>query len=405
MDRSGLRPTALMARPAHRRTMADTGIRGIMIARLDVSHPNHAGVQKKLNAQKAALERALGPVDLWTLGGPGILCNGNEVLRAKPGKLSRIWLYGARFYGEVADRLGEADYMYIRYQRATPAFIGLLRRTRQQRPGMPIFVELPTFPYESEQISARDKALGLIDRLLRGHMRRYVHRIVTFADENALFGIPAISTQNGIDASQIRELGKPADCDRAGPVVLVSAANIAFYHGYDRIIRGLADFRQRHPERPVTFHLAGAGRALPGLQALARQLGVDDIVNFHGPLAGPALDAVMQLGDIGISSIGMHRLDVDTSNLKSREFCAYGMPFLLAYPDRDFPEDFPYCLHAPPDDSPVDIAGLLEFHARLRIEHPDYPEQLRQYARERLTWDAKLAGVVRAIECALQDPA
>lgn len=385
--------------------MTEKNIRGILIARLDVSRPNHAGVDKKLKAQQAALERALGPVDLWALGESSILRNGNEVLRANPGKLSRIWLYASRFYGEVARHLGDADYLYIRYQRSTPAFVRLLRKIRRQRPDMRIFVEIPTYPYESEQVSARDKALGLIDRILRYRMRRYVHRIITFADEKTIFGIPAISTQNGIDAHQIRSLRKSPDYGECKAVTLASAANIAFYHGYDRIIRGLADFRRSHPNRTVTFHLAGAGGALPELKALSRQQGVDDIVHFHGPLQGEALDEMMALADIGISSIGMHRLKVDTSNLKSREFCAHGIPFLIAYPDRDFPADFPFCMHAPPDDSPIDIASLIDFHDRLRIEHPDYAERLRQYAQERLTWDSKLAAVVTEIRRALSDNA
>jgi glycosyltransferase involved in cell wall biosynthesis len=383
--------------------MVEKSIKGILIARVDVSHPNHAGVDKKLKAQKAALERALGPVDLWALGEASILRNGKEVLRAKSGKLSRIWLYASRFYGEVAKHLGDADYIYIRYQRSTPAFVSLLHKIQQQRPGMPIFVEIPTYPYESEQVSVRDKALGLIDRMLRGRMRKYVHRIITFSAAKTIFGIPAISTENGIDVSQIRNFKKLPDYGASKTVVLVSAANVAFYHGYDRLIRGLADFKRSHPNRRVIFHLAGAGGALPELKALARQQGVDDMVHFHGPLQGEALDDVMKLADIGISSIGMHRLKVDTSNLKSREFCAHGLPFLIAYPDRDFAEDFPFCMHAPPDDSPIDIASLLDFYDRLRTEHPDYAERLRQYAEERLTWDSKLAPVVIDIEKVLSD--
>jgi glycosyltransferase involved in cell wall biosynthesis len=378
--------------------MAEKSIKGILIARVDVAHPNHAGVDKKLKAQKAALERALGPVDLWALGEASILRNGNEVLRAQSAKLSRIWLYAARFYGEVAKHLGDADYIYIRYQRSTPAFVSLLHKIQQQRPGMPVFVEIPTYPYESEQISTRDKALGLIDRMLRGRMRRYVHRIVTFSAAKTIFGIPAISTENGIDVSQIRNFKKTPDYRNSGTMVLVSVANVAFYHGYDRIIRGLADFKRSQPNRRVIFHLVGAGSALPELRALTKQEGVDDTVHFHGPLQGEALDDVMKLADIGISSIGMHRLEVDTSNLKSREFCAHGLPFLIAYPDRDFAADFPFCMHAPPDDSPIDIASLLEFYDRLRTEHPDYAEHMRRYAEERLTWDSKLAPVVTEIK-------
>lgn len=375
------------------------------MARVDVANPNHSGVDKKLKAQKAALERALGPVDLWALGESSILRNGKQVLRAKPGKLSRIWLYASRFYGEVAKHLGDVDYMYIRYQRSTPAFVSLLHKIQQERPGMRIFVEIPTYPYEGEQISTRDKVLGLIDRMLRSRMRRYVHRIITFADEKAIFGIPAISTENGIDVSQIRNFKKLPDYDNSKTVVLVSVANVAFYHGYDRLILGLADFKRSHPNRHVIFHLVGAGSALPELKALTKQLGVDDMVHFHGPLQGESLEGVMKLSELGISHLGMHRKKADTSDLKSREFCARGLPFLIAYSDRDFAADFPFCMHAPPDDSPIDIAGLLEFYDRLRVELPDYAEQLRQYAQDRLTWDSKLAVVVTEIREALSDNA
>jgi glycosyltransferase involved in cell wall biosynthesis len=378
--------------------MAEKSIKGILIARVDVSHPHHSGVDKKLKAQKAALERALGPVDLWALGDASVLRNGKEVLRAKSGKLSRIWLYASRFYTEVAKHLGDADYMYIRYQRSTPAFISFLRNAHLLRPGMPILVEIPTYPYEGEQISTRDKVLGLIDRMLRGRMRRYVHRIITFADEKAIFGIPAISTENGIDASQIRNFKKLPDDDNSKPVVLVSVANVAFYHGYDRLILGLADYKRSHPNRHVIFHLVGAGSALPELKALTRQQGVEDTIYFHGPLLGESLDGVMQLADLGISHLGLHRKKADTSDLKSREFCARGLPFLIAYADRDFAADFPFCMHAPPDDGPIDIASLLEFYDRLRIEHPDYAQRLRQYAEERLTWNSKLAPVVTEIK-------
>ena len=385
--------------------MTEKSIKGILIARVDVTHPNHSGVDKKLKAQQAALERALGPVDLWTLGEASILLNGKEVIRARSGKISRIWLYASRFYLEVAKHLGDADYIYIRYQRSTPAFISFLHKAHQLRPSMPIFVELPTYPYEGQHIGARDKVLGLIDRMLRGHMKRYIHRIITFADESTIFGVPTIRTENGIDVSQIRNFKKLLGYDKDSKVVLVSVANVSFYHGYDRLILGLADFKRSHPNRHVILHLVGAGSALPELKALTKEQGVEDIIYFHGPLLGQSLDAVMQLSDLGISHLGLHRKKADTSDLKSREFCARGLPFLIAYADRDFTGDFPFCMHAPPDESPINIASLLEFYDRLRIEHPDYAERLRQYAEERLTWDSKLAAVVTEIRNVVSDNA
>lgn len=374
-------------------------VRGAYIARLDIGQPHLAGVAKKMDAQAAALAGALGPVDTWALRGATVTCNGTPVHQGGTGRMARRWLRMVGFYRVVLPRLGTADYIYIRYQRSTPAFLAFLRALKQAAPARPIIVEIPTYPYEAEQLSLRDKALGRIDRMCRPFLKRHVDRIVTFSDRPAIFGIPAVQTDNGVALAGASPLPPPVG---GGALRLIGVANLGLRHAYDRVIDGLAAHVATGNSRTVVFDVIGSGEHEPALRARATAHGLlGRQVNFLGPMTGAALDASMARAHMGISALGMHRIRAETSDIKSREYCARGLPFVMSNPDRDFGPDFRFAHPVAADDTPVDIGAVLAFHDRLCADVPDYPQQMRAYAEARLTWQAKLAPVVVAIRAIL----
>lgn len=366
-------------------------LKGAVIARLNLSEAHLSGVAKKLQAQRSALADQTGPVDLYALDGANVTCNGAVVQTGGSGKQAARRAYYFGFYRHLARTLRGLDYVYIRYPRSSPLFLWMLARLRAHNPGLMVLIELPSFPYHTETVSLRDKVFGTIDRMSRPFLRHVADRIVTFSREKQIFGLPTIATDNGVDVAALDPLDAPAP---DGPLRLFGVANLSFWHGYDRLIAGLAAYQGA---RPVTFDIAGAGQQLPRLQDDVAAAGLQDVVRFHGPQHGDALKALMQGAHLGASSIGMHRLDVDTSNLKSREYCARGLPFLIAYPDRDFGDGFPFAFYAPADDSPVDIAALVNWYEALRRDHPDYGADMRAYAEDRLSWHSKMAPVCAAI--------
>lgn len=373
--------------------------RGAYVARLDLDVPHHAGVVKKMRAQVAALRTALGPVDHVAVRGLSVVSDDRVLWRQAPGPFARQRLLALGFYPGLVSRLAAYDYLYIRYQRSTPMFIRMLRMLRRRNAARPVFVEIPTFPYEAEQTSRRDRALGLVDRMTRSGMRGTVDRIVTFSDRESIFGIPTIRTQNGVDLGAIRPMDAAPD---HGPLRLVAVANLGLRHAYDRVIAGLAAYRG---ERPVVFEIIGSGSAEAGLRAQAAGLGLSRSVTFAGPLDGAPLDARLRGAHLGIAALGMHRIGTSTTDLKSREYCARGLPFVTSNPDADFGEGFEFAFKAPADDSPIDIAALVGFHDRLRARHPDFPARMRAHAEARLGWDAKMAPVIDAIRHRLRDGA
>jgi glycosyltransferase involved in cell wall biosynthesis len=176
---------------------------------------------------------------------------------------------------------------------------------------------------------------------------------------------------------------------------MIAVGNLAERHGLDRALRGMARYVNQPGAKRTTLHLVGDGPAMADLTALTTRLGIDEYVRFHGLKSGPELDAVFDEADIALDSLAVHRLHLPcSSSLKAREYCAKGIPFVLASDDPDFPAELPFVHHVPCNDAPLDVEALVKFHARLRETNPTVHQEMRCYAEERLTWKAKLEPLV-----------
>lgn len=365
-------------------------LRGWYIARVDLSQPHLAGVARKIRAQVKALDAALGPVTLFTPAGTEVARDGQPMTAFGGGARSPRFLHFWRFYKTVGGLREPVDYAYIRYQRTSPSFLWMLRALRRRNPSIVIVVEVPTWPYRQEEASLRERIYGLTDRFLSRFLRCYVDRIVTFSQSANIMGIPTIRTDNGTDVFAVAPLTPPQD---SRTLRILGLANLSFWHGYDRVLAGMDAYAKQGGDRQVIFEVVGSGNELSRLKADTARFGLSSAVHFHGPLSGDALTEVMSRCHVAISSIGIHRVQNDTSTLKSREYCARGLPFVLGHVDRDF-VDSPFAFQVPANDTPLNIRELVAFFDTLKIQCPDYSTNMRTFAEDRLTWDAKLHLVI-----------
>jgi glycosyltransferase involved in cell wall biosynthesis len=369
-------------------------MKGAYLVRLDLAEVHLLGVKKKIEAQISALSSFMQVDDFYYLFENQIKNSGTVVYSFKKSKFLKRLVYYFLFYPKVAKTFPQVDFLYIRYQGCSPLFLYMLHRLKNRNPNLLIFLELPSYPYHTEQRSLRGRLLGAIDNLTKRFMKYYVDRIVTFSKEDEIFGIPTIRTDNGVDVEQLKVSAIFDDKER---INLVGVANLSFWHGYDRIIAGLSEYYNSGATKKIIFNIIGSGQELEALKSQVISSGLEDRVKFLGSMHGEQLDNIVQQSHIGISSIGMHRLDVDTSNLKSREFCARGLPFIIAYDDRDFAKELSFVFHAPANDDPIDIYALLEFYEILKISTPSFNSVMREYAEHNLTWHAKLKPVFDCI--------
>ena len=144
-------------------------------------------------------------------------------------------------------------------------------------------------------------------------------------------------------------------------------AEVHYWHGFDRLVSGLADYYRTNPEYKVYFHIVGplsGEREREDILPLIRDNHLEPYVLLHGPLHSEELDAQFEQADFAIGSLGRHRSGITyIKTLKNREYAARGLAFTYSETDEDF-DSMPYVWKVPADESPIDIALIKRDAAR-----------------------------------------
>jgi len=211
---------------------------------------------------------------------------------------------------------------------------------------------------------------------------------------DTLHGRPAMNIINGVDVSALpAHTPNPGD----GPIRLLALASMSGWHGYDRILRALANDTSGIKAR-VDFVGGDGDGSLAAWKTLAETLGLGDRVTFHGPLYGSALDRVIAACDIGVGSLGMYRYGLAQGmTLKLREYMARGLPFVSAVDDPSLPDDPAFALRVSNDDTPIDMARVIAFAQNARLD-AGVSDRMRAYAQAHMSWQGVLSRVLERLK-------
>ena len=221
-------------------------------------------------------------------------------------------------------------------------------------------------------------------------------RIVQYAPEGWWFALGnrsrTVAIGNGIDVAAV-EPRRTAPVWPAAALQIMAVASIARWRGYDRLLHALRQFHDR-PDRAFDAHvtIVGDGPDLDALRALAKTLRLERAVTFTGTVTGEPLRRLYENAHIAVSTLALHRKGLSqASELKAREYCAIGIPFIACGDDPDFPRDVPFRIRVPNDDRPDDVAAVMADFGRHHSRFDDGAE--RRYAVDHLDWRHKLAAL------------
>ena len=148
----------------------------------------------------------------------------------------------------------QINFVYIRSNHnANPFTIHMVRRMK--RAGMKVVMEIPTYPYDQEYFNKVMRRQLILDKLFRNLLARQLDAIVTFSEEDFIFGQQTIRISNGIDFDSVRMKKKSHHPENE--LHLIGVAEIHRWHGYDRVIKGLAEYYATPKEIKVYFHVVG----------------------------------------------------------------------------------------------------------------------------------------------------
>jgi glycosyltransferase involved in cell wall biosynthesis len=365
----------------------------LYITTVDIS--SDSGVRKKINGQIRVMRESGFEVALIASKGDDIVVvevgpKGEErtgvvdsYMNKGPLRFFNLTRSLYRSAYEIANK-DNYDAVFIRYSLAERNLVKMLSRLKEK--GIKIFIEIPSYPYDLEYENKQwYKNIGLyIDKRYRNKLKDYVDIIFTPSpQQETIYGIKAVSFNNGVNTEEIKERDYSGKKD--GTLRFIGVANLNAWHGYDRVIRGMAEYYKEKNEIDFIFNVVGEGIELPRLKELVKEVGLENRVIFHGFKSGKDLDQVYNNSDVAISSVALYRLgETPRLVLKAREACLKGIPFVAVKGDPVFDEDFDYVYFVEDEGTPLEVEKIYNWFVDLNSE--EYLEEMSKFAKENLDW-------------------
>lgn len=307
----------------------------------------------------------------------------------KKGKILKRTEFGSIVDYAIKERI---DFVYIRSNHnANPFTIHMVRRMKKA--GMKVVMEIPTYPYDQEYFDKWMQRQLIQDKLFRHLFAKQLDAIVTFTEEDFIFGQRTIKISNGIDFDSVRM--KESSQHPDNEFHMIGVAEIHRWHGFDRVLKGLAEYYAIPKKMKVYFHIVGyffSPIEEEEITHIIKDNHLELYVILHGKKHGEELDKIFDLCDFGIGSLGRHRVGIsDIKTLKNREYAARGISFIYSENDTDF-DNKPYVLKVPANESAINIEEIISFYQHLTIS----PQEIRN-SISNLSWKNQMKNVIDAL--------
>jgi len=304
-------------------------------------------------------------------------------------------------YGEIISYVKDnnMDFVYVRsFHNANPATIHLFKSFKKI--GIKSVIEIPTYPYDQEYVSfpIEGKIKFFIDKIFRKKLATSTDDIVTFTNDQEIFGQKTINISNGIDFDSIplRHHTKRNDNE----MHFLSVAEVHYWHGFDRFVSGIGEYYKHGGTKKIYYHIVGGvnpidmeqNRFFEGFNPIIQRYGIQDNIIFHGTKYGKDLDDMFDMADFAVGSLARHRSGItEIKTLKNREYAVRGIPFVYSETDEDF-DNAPYIIKAPADESPINIQRIIDFYDNLKIS----ADEIRNSVKD-LSWKNQMNKVIKAV--------
>ncbi len=347
------------------------------------------GISQKIKAQIETL-RSMGNEVYYTAYdkmGIAIFDNNNNPVEIKdfPIKIKKIFRFARMFFLVKTARKyaskNNFDLAFVRWGGLGKDVIKMLRVLKKQCR----YVVMDTHGYFKGE-----RGSGIIGRYITGTTERNktkVHGLIDLVlsetKEKELFGAPSQTYDNGVNVSGTRKHSYIGDREVMN---MISVANERIYHGYDRVIKSVAEYKKKG--LPVKFHLVGV--ISPQTESMVSKLGLSDDVIIYGKQCGTALDDIYDKCNIGVGPVGQHRVGGKMgTGLKTKEYFARGIPYFYSGSELMVPEGYPYILEIPSNESIIDLELVYTFCMDMKDKH--VASDMREFAEKNFSWEKNFA--------------
>lgn len=201
--------------------------------------------------------------------------------------------------------------------------------------------------------------------------------------------------QNGVDLAMFRPDVTTGWRARFGldekAIILGFVGSLGRYYDFKPFFECIREMSRESPE--LRMVIVGGGPRRDDLADLVKEFGVEDLVQFHGPVPHEEVPAVIQAFDLALlpaSCTRVHDTGGVLAAMKLAEYCAAGKPIVLV----DYPGSDSYSLLQPFSWAVVPSEfGYLDCLRLALTQRDRWPEMglaAREFAENYLSWDASV---------------
>lgn len=326
------------------------------------------------------------------------------------GLKTRLYYYNDIIFGQF-DRINKElqnkkyDVLYFRFHYfLSLGMIKFFRKLKRYNPSVKIYLELPCYPFEKEKgNTAIDKTRYQLNALFVPLLKRFITKIVTFAELSEIWGVPAITISNGYYDPELQKfIADTPDRLEDLPENEFHIAMVAWFavgHAPEILVSSLVQYYSKTYAKNVFVHLIGHGGNLTICKSLVDEYSLGEKVIFYGEKTTRDIVNILSKVHVCAGTLGLHRKNILVdSSLKSREYAAMGMPMILRTKDLDMKPSLFFVKYFPEPESLLNINEIIKFYEELKYNHPNYKMEIQEFARQNLGWHKKLEEVFKDIE-------
>lgn len=336
------------------------------------------GIYKKVCAEAEAIEKILGKCDLVTKR------NGRANVK-KVGEQPILNSSTVLEYIIECLKKDSVGFLYIRHMIPSPKLIALLKMAKNK--GVVIYYEIPTYPYFGEQLKASRKKYRAIVKIALDisfwpSIYRYIDKLVIIrSSTKAKTYKKMIEITNGVRVDNIKS--KTYSIQENGVFRMVTVGTLFPYHGYDRVLKGMAACHEHLGDVKVEFHVVGSSQTIDDLHKMADDLGLHNVY-FHGIKTTEELNLMYEQFNVGLGCLALHRrnADIDTT-LKIIEYYCRGVPVVST---GKCPISNDHFSHVVVDnEEPIDISDIYNYYCGLTESEL---KSISEMAKKQFAWDS-----------------
>ena len=353
----------------------------------------YPGIEKKLYHQYNAIKR-LGLNDFE------IVALNTRFNGQKTGiqfvKLRDIMRYarGYALYNFMKNLIEPYEKLVLRYPTVDLSFFFLKDIIRS----MPVFTEHHSKEVFEVSVNAKSVLKRKLSIFFENHFFRpalgEIKGVIGLTNEICAYELkrlgktkPAVVIPNGVDVENV-PFTKFRKFDGKNLNMIFISGNFQPWQGLDRIFESLLQFKNRS----LNLKLYVVGNVNEETRKLISQVNTlkNIEIEIAGVLTGEKLDSIFTQATIAVSSLSLYRKGmVEACALKTREYTARGIPFILGYDDPDFKEDEDFFMRLPNTSGLFDFDEVIDFALKVSA-NPEISNYMRNFAMKRLDWKTKM---------------